>query len=86
MNVYEPWNIGPGTAGPEDSGYIIYHLDDVEPIPTGSRPYLPDNTAHSDLRFMDAMQTQLDLFMQPDGQVVDTCPMMSCELHNTERD
>lgn len=83
---YEPWNMGPGTDGPEDSGYIIYHLDDVEPIPIGSQPFRADNNAHSDLRYMAPMREQLDRFMQPDGRVHDTCPDFDCNLHNTRRD
>ncbi|HJK91402.1 MAG TPA: hypothetical protein RMH85_29345 [Polyangiaceae bacterium LLY-WYZ-15_(1-7)] len=89
--VYEPWGT-PGngdvieaTDGPTDSGYIIYHLTNVEPIPTGSNIADEDNDAHNDLRFLEPMLTQLDEFCRPDGQVRDTCPDGSCAIENTRR-
>ncbi|MEM9196030.1 MAG: hypothetical protein AAGF12_43090, partial [Myxococcota bacterium] len=80
-SVYEPWNVM-GTDGPVDSAYVIYHLNDVEPIPRGTALAAADNNAHSDLRFTDPMLIQLDMFLRPGGQVVDTCPMNSCLIDN----
>jgi len=81
-SVYEPYGVTP-TSGPEDSGYVIYHLDDVEPVPSGTNIDVEDNSAHNDLRFLDPMLEQLDRFCQPDGQVFDTCPGNDCEIVNT---
>lgn len=86
-SVYVPYGVEEGilesTSGPADSGYVIYELDTVEPIPTGTNIAQEDNDAHNDLRFLDPMLEQLELFCQPDGQVVDTCPDGSCRLMNT---
>ncbi len=86
-SVYEPWGVAEGilqsTAGPADSGYIIYALDTVDPIPYGTAIADEDNDAHNDLRYLDPMLDQLDAFCRPDGQVVDFCPAGSCALVNT---
>ena len=71
-SVYEPWNIE-STDGPSASGYVIYHLSDVEPIEPGVRIVPEDNNAHGDLRHTDEMQRQLGEFCKPDGMVIDTC-------------
>jgi hypothetical protein len=71
-SVYDPWNLEE-VPGPADSAYVIYHLHDVEPIPYGSEPPAEDNSAHGDLRYTDEMLDQMDMFLRPDGQVVDTC-------------
>lgn len=81
-SVYTPWNVQPATL-PSDSGYVIYHLHDVAPIPMGSTIAPADNNAHSDLRFQDPVLDQLDMFLRPDGQIQDTCPAGSCEITNT---
>jgi len=83
-SVYMPWNVETAML-PSDSGYVIYHLDDVAPIPMGSTIPAADNNAHSDLRYQDPVLMQLDTFLQPDGQVQDFCPMGSCELVNSRR-
>ncbi|MEM9193800.1 MAG: hypothetical protein AAGF12_31785 [Myxococcota bacterium] len=80
-SVYEPWNLQ-GTDGPEDSAYVIFQLMGVEPIPMGTAVAMEDNRAHGDLRFTEPMLRQLDLFLRPDGQVVDTCPMNDCLIEN----
>jgi hypothetical protein len=71
-SVYDPWNLEE-VPGPADSAYVIYHLHDVEPIPYGSEPAPADNNAHSDLRFTDEWLDQMEAFLQPGGQVIDTC-------------
>lgn len=80
-SVYAPWNLEP-TAGPVESGYVIYGLDTVDPAPIGAVLPLLDNDAHEDLRFQPAVLQQLDTFLRPDGQMVDTCPDGSCLLTN----
>ncbi len=84
-SVYDPWNVEE-VAGPADSAYVIYHLHDVEPIPYGSEPPSEDNNAHSDLRYTDPMLDQMDQFLRPDGQVVDTCPDADCNITNPRAD
>jgi hypothetical protein len=84
-SVYEPWGVGDvieETSGPTPSGYVIYHLTNVTPIPEGSNIAPEDNDAHNDLRYTTPMLEQLDRFCQPDGEVVDTCPDGSCALVN----
>jgi len=88
-SVYEPYGVAegilPATDGPSDSAYVIFHLDDVEPIPKGTAIADEDNSAHNDLRYLDPMLEQLDRFCRPDGQVFDTCPAGSCQIENTRR-
>lgn len=72
-SVYEPWNAPSPTDGPADSGYIIYHVEGVEPIPTGTAIASMDNDAHAQLRFRDAVQRQIDAFFRPDGRVENFC-------------
>lgn len=88
-SVYEPYGVAegilPATDGPSDSAYVIFQLDDVEPIPQGTAIADEDNSAHNDLRYLDPMLEQLDRFCRPDGQVFDTCPAGSCLLENTRR-
>jgi len=88
-SVYEPWGVGDGaddvidaTDGPTSSGYVIYHLTNVAPIPEGSNVAEEDNDAHNDLRFTEPMLRQLDEFCRPDGRVIDTCPDGSCAIVN----
>jgi hypothetical protein len=81
-SVYEPWDME-AVDGPVDSAYVIFSLDTVEPIPMGAQSPLEDNDAHNDLRYLDPFLMQLEAFLAPDGQVVDTCPMSSCALTNT---
>ncbi len=71
------------TAGPADSGYIIYSLHTVDPIPYGTAIANEDNDAHNDLRYLEPMGDQLDAFCRPYGQYVDFCPVGSCALVNT---
>ncbi|MCB9599984.1 MAG: hypothetical protein H6721_00095 [Sandaracinus sp.] len=84
-SVYEPWGVGDvieETSGPATSGYVIYHLTNVEPIPEGSAVAIDDNDAHNDLRYTEPMLRQLDEFCRPDGRVIDTCPDGSCAIVN----
>jgi hypothetical protein len=92
-SVYEPWGVGDGagdvieaTDGPTDSGYVVYHLTNVAPIPEGSNVAEEDNDAHNDLRFTEPMLRQLDEFCRPDGRVIDTCPDGSCAIANPRAD
>ncbi len=88
-SVYEPYGVAEGlleaTDGPSDSAYVIFQLDDVEPIPKGTAIADEDNSAHNDLRYLDPMLEQLDRFCRPDGQVFDTCPDSNCLIENTRR-
>ncbi len=88
-SVYEPWGVAEGviesTSGPVNSGYMIFSLDDVEPIPVGVNIADEDNSAHNDLRYLEPMLEQLDVFCTPDGQMEDFCPDGSCALVNTRR-
>lgn len=88
-SVYEPWGVAEGviesTSGPVNSGYMIFSLDDVEPIPVGVNIADEDNSAHNDLRYLEPMLEQLDVFCTPDGQMEDVCPDGSCALVNTRR-
>lgn len=84
-SAYEPWGVGTymeATDGPTDSGYVIYHLDDVEPINEGAYAEIGDNAAHGGLRSTEPMLEQFDRFVRPDGQVEDTCPDGSCVIPN----
>lgn len=88
-SVYEPWGVAEGvieaTDGPVDSGYMIFHLDDVEPIPVGVNIASDDNSAHNDLRYLEPMLEQLDVFCTPGGQMEDFCPGNDCAIENTRR-
>ena len=84
-SVYEPWNVEIITEDTADSAYIIFHLDDVEPLPMGTIDVMGDNNAHGDLRHQSVVIDQIDQFSRPDGVVVDTCPDNSCLLDNERR-
>lgn len=84
-SAYEPWGVGTymeATDGPTDSGYVIFHLDDVEPINEGAYAEIGDNAAHGGLRSTEPMLEQFDRFVRPGGQVEDTCPDGSCVIPN----
>lgn len=83
-SVYEPYDT-PLVDGDVPSAYVIFHLDDVEPQPIGTVQPNGDNNAHSDLRFLEPVLSQIESFLQPDGQVVDTCPDANCLIENTRR-
>jgi len=69
-SAYEPWNV-PSAAPPLDSAYVVYDVH-AEPQPLGSVPY-HDTETHETVRRLDAVQMQMDAFMQPDGQVQSFC-------------
>lgn len=70
-SVYEPWGIETST-GPEPSAMVVYDVG-VEALPVGTVSPGPDNGAHGEIRFLPALQTQMDEFMRPDGVVRHTC-------------
>jgi len=84
-SVYEPWNVDLITEETADNAYVIYHLDDVEPLPKGTIDVMGDNNAHGDLRYQTPVLEQIDEFSQPDGVIRDTCPDNSCLLDNERR-
>ncbi|MEM9071549.1 MAG: hypothetical protein AAGE52_23785 [Myxococcota bacterium] len=83
-SVYEPFGLEL-TRESAPSAYVIYQLDDVEEVPIGTREPVEENTAHGDLRFAAPVIEQLDRFLRPGGEVVDTCPDGSCLIPNDRR-
>lgn len=61
------------TPGPVDSAMTIYRVDDVEPLPPGSRDPGPDTPTHNNVRNLPAARMQIDQFLRPDGQVIHPC-------------
>ncbi|MBO6934234.1 MAG: hypothetical protein JJ863_04645 [Deltaproteobacteria bacterium] len=84
-SVYEPWNVEIITEDTAENAYVIFHLDDVEPLPMGTIDVMGDNSAHGDLRYQSVVIDQIDQFSRPDGVIVDTCPSNSCLLDNERR-
>ena len=72
--VRDVWNIEE-TMGPAPSAYVQYKIDGVEAWPPGTRspPGASDQPAHEGVRRNPAAQMQMDMFLRPDGQVVQTC-------------
>lgn len=84
-SAYEPWGVGDSlraTDGPEDSAYVIYQLEGVEPINEGAYAEIEDNAAHGGLRSTEPMLQQFERFVRREGQVEDTCPEGSCVIPN----
>ncbi|UJR81098.1 hypothetical protein [Sandaracinus amylolyticus] len=74
---YEPWNMEALTADMGASlgtdAMVVYDIPEVPVLPLGTRNPGGDNPAHSGVRESPAAVEQIDLFLRPDGTVVQTC-------------
>ncbi len=56
-----------------EDALVIYDIDGVPVLPLGTRDPGGDNDAHEGVRRAPAAIEQMDLFMRPDGHIVQTC-------------
>ncbi|AKF06279.1 hypothetical protein [Sandaracinus amylolyticus] len=74
---YEPWNMEALTADMGASlgtdAMVVFDIPEVPVLPLGTRNPGGDNPAHSGVRESPAAVEQIDLFLRPDGTVVQTC-------------
>lgn len=74
---YTPWNVPELTAAMGeslgDSALVVFDIPGVPVLPLGTRNPMGDNDAHEGVRRSEAAIEQIDLFLRPDGTVVQTC-------------
>jgi len=67
----------PTAAGPLDSAYTQWDIQ-AQPAPDDRNVPPEGNAAHTHIRELPDLVTQLDAFLRPDGQVTQTCPAAGC--------
>jgi hypothetical protein len=74
VSSFVPYGL-PTTAGPEESGLVVYAIPMTPILPIGARspPAGINDPAHEGVRRDPDAQTQLEHFFHPTGDVIQTC-------------